>query len=132
MARFRPESHRFAVGGIYVAVVSVSGCASEPSVPEPELPCDVATVLESACQPCHTSPPKNGAPMPLLTFADTHAPFTLLPTYNQTPVWQVMGDTLESGFMPQPWPDVTPLSSEGRALLLDWIAGRAPAGTGCP
>ncbi len=37
-------------------------------------PCDVATVLEGTCQGCHSSPPVNGAKMPLVTLADLRAP----------------------------------------------------------
>lgn len=37
------------------------------------LPCDVAALLASRCQSCHSSPP-HGAPMPLVSHADLSAP----------------------------------------------------------
>jgi hypothetical protein len=124
------SSHRFCG---FAAVLSAMACSSEAE-PSEALPCDVAAVLSSACHTCHAAPPQHGAPMPIVTFEDTRAPFTFLPTYDETPVWQVIGDTVESGWMPQPWPGVS-LSSDGRRVLLDWTASGAPAappGTTCP
>lgn len=37
------------------------------------LPCDVAAILDESCTSCHASPPKFGAPMPLVTPADFQA-----------------------------------------------------------
>src|SRR5438552_1530350 len=34
------------------------------------LPCAVNDVLATRCQQCHSMPPKYGAPMPLVTWAD--------------------------------------------------------------
>jgi len=111
-----------------------AACSADPSEPAPGLPCDVSDVLETSCQPCHSSPTQYGAPMPLVTLEDTRAPFTALPDYDHVPVWQLIGEVVERGWMPQPLPGVT-LSAEGRATLLDWVANEAPPsepGEGCP
>jgi hypothetical protein len=43
-----------------------------------DFPCDVFAVVHSVCNKCHTNPTKNGAPFPLLTYADTQQPFPAL------------------------------------------------------
>lgn len=37
------------------------------------LPCDIQSTLQSYCTSCHSSPPKNGAPIPLVTYAQLAA-----------------------------------------------------------
>lgn len=117
------------------------GC-SDASVSEPDdggtstptdadtserLPCPVETVLRSRCQGCHTSPPQNGAPFPLRTYADTQA------DYFGKPVFERMRVAIETDFMP---PDPRPkLEGTERSAVLDWInAGALPAAPGeaCP
>src|SRR5438046_2282988 len=51
------------------------------------LPCDVGDVLVSRCQSCHGSTPLYGAPMSLVTYADTQAPARSNPSLR---VWQMM------------------------------------------
>src|SRR4051794_34546729 len=38
------------------------------------LPCDVANLLQTRCDTCHSSTPIGGAPMPLVTLADLQKP----------------------------------------------------------
>jgi uncharacterized membrane protein len=89
------------------------------------LPCEVQAVLSEVCDVCHSSPPQNGAPIPLVTYADTQAPFTALPTYDHVPTWRVMGDAVQSGLMPAPWPGVM-LSADQEQTLLSWVDAGAP------
>ena len=97
------------------------------------LPCEVDTVLESVCQNCHSAPPKNGAPFPLVTGTDTRRPYSALPTYDHTPVWQVMGDAVAADVMPPPKSGVL-LAPAQKAVLLDWVDAGAPEGDAavCP
>src|SRR4051812_48316464 len=37
------------------------------------LPCNVQAILQANCQRCHSNPPQNGAPMPLMTWSDLMA-----------------------------------------------------------
>ena len=91
------------------------------------LPCDVETVLVQRCQECHTAPPANDAPFPLLTYADTRA------DYFGDPIYERMRTAIETDFMPlDPREKLPP---DERATVLDWIADGAPPaapGEACP
>ncbi len=89
-------------------------------------------MLQDVCQSCHSAPPKNGAPFALVTGADTRRPFTA-PPYDNTPVWQVMGDAVSAKVMPPPESGVS-LSPAQAAVIENWVAAGAPAGDGgvCP
>ena len=55
-----------------------------PSPATGSIPADVASVLSDRCQPCHTDPPLNGAPFPLLTYEDVHQLFAgTIPIYQE-------------------------------------------------
>jgi cytochrome c553 len=60
------------------AAQGAGGSSATPS----GLPCDVEQVLASACVTCHSSPPVNGAPTALVSYADLTAPSAIDP--NQT------------------------------------------------
>jgi uncharacterized membrane protein len=63
-----------------LACLLCSGCTSrtyddiEPAplevVPDLVVYTDVKLIIENSCTNCHSSPPQNGAPMPLTTFMD--------------------------------------------------------------
>jgi len=86
--------------------------------------CDVEPILQAHCQRCHTDPPENGAPFPLLTYADTQ---------DGSPArYDQMAAALDRDFMPPQWldvdPPVEPLPCGEKATLLAWIdQGAAPA-----
>ena len=127
--------HRYFVTlGHWVVLSSsiLAGCSS-PAANEPELPCDVNAVLTHVCQTCHTSPPLHGAPFPLVTYADTQAPFSAPPTYDNTPTFRVMGDVVAAGVMPEQYPGVSITDAE-RKVIVDWAANGGhpkPAGATC-
>lgn len=113
----------------WLATLTACGSTTDATVP---LPCDVQAVLGEVCDMCHSSPPKNGAPISLVTYADTQAIFTELPTFDHVPTWQAMGDAVQVGQMP---PAGVTLSSDQRQTLLTWVDAGAPAsapGTQCP
>jgi mono/diheme cytochrome c family protein len=117
-------------GSLLVACASASRSNPEP----PQLPCDIGAVFRDVCQKCHTAPPENGAPISLVTYADTQAPFTEEPTYHDTPVYIVMGDALSAGVMPPPKSGVS-ITQTQRDAILAWVgagAPPAPEGTHCP
>jgi hypothetical protein len=110
--------------GLALALFACAPAAPHANGSDAELPCAIDVILRARCQECHTDPPRNGAPMPLVTYADTQQAFTLLPTYDRIPTWIVMGDAVRSGVMPAPYggrtfPDVE------RDTLLSWIAAGA-------
>jgi uncharacterized membrane protein len=105
-----------------------SGEQGQPDAPAAgQLPCEVERVLRARCQECHTAPPKNGAPFPLLTYANTQA------DYFGKPIYERMRVAIDTDFMP-----LAPrekLSDADRAVMLEWIdAGAPPADEGevCP
>lgn len=113
------------------------GAAGSPSG-APIAWCSTLVVLQSKCQRCHQDPPKNGAPMSLLTYDDTQAMWT-----TTLDVHDVMLDAVERDFMPyvalnEPptsiMPPVEPLTPDEKATLLGWLEqGALPeGGTECP
>ena len=101
-----------------------AACVAAPDTGE--LPCDVYAALQAKCASCHTDPPQEGAPFPLLTYEDAHAP------YGNLKRWEVIGIAVKAGYMPL---DTAPaLTPEEKQVLLDWVAGcaqPAAAGEGC-
>ena len=105
--------------------------------PNAELPCDVAEILKTRCQRCHQSPAKNGAPFPLLVYAD------LLADYGG-PLYEAAFKAVKTDFMPycaegtscagsvKDGP-VEPLSAAQKSRLLDYLKCPQPAfGQSCP
>src|SRR6185295_13404811 len=91
------------------------------------LPCAVATVLKTRCQLCHGATPLNGAPMPLVSYADTQAASASDPA---TPVWKAMQTRVHSTGMKVMPPRGQPaLSATELASLEAWFTAGAPAGT---
>jgi hypothetical protein len=90
------------------------------------LPCDVDAVLATSCRTCHSDPPKYGAPLPLVTFADLHADAKLTPGKK---VFEQVGLRIHDDAAPMP-PAANPrLSPADKATLDAWVAAGAPAGT---
>jgi uncharacterized membrane protein len=98
--------------------------------------CAAFDVIQRKCQPCHSDPPKNDAPISLMTFEDTQR------CYNNRLVHDRMEVMVETGAMPfvelndilHLDPPVEDLTEPERNLLLTWLregACRAP-GLECP
>jgi hypothetical protein len=88
------------------------------------LPCDVDQVLVSKCQGCHAATPIFGAPMPLVTYADTQGPAHSNPS---VPVWQMMHTRVHSTSSPMPPNGQTALSGGELASLDAWFSAGAPS-----
>jgi len=100
---------------------------SEPGTTSGALPCDVDAVLRGKCQSCHGTVPLNGAPVPLVTYADTQAHAVSSPTMS---VWQVMQTRVHSTTMSVMPPRGQPALSAAELASLDaWFAAGTPAGT---
>jgi hypothetical protein len=82
------------------------------------IPCDPNRVLQNVCQHCHSAPPQNGAPFPLVTYEDTQA------LASGVPLWKFMRAVVQSGAMPLPPVQIDPAQ---RDLLLAWFDAGAPA-----
>jgi cytochrome c551/c552 len=90
------------------------------------LPCDVDAILETACRKCHAATPLYGAPMPLATLADLHAP---APTNAARKVLELVPERVNDDAKPMPEAPNARLSAADRATLAAWVANGAPAGT---
>jgi hypothetical protein len=100
-----------------------------PTTPQTgDFPCDVFAVVHASCNPCHQNPPKNGAPFPILTYADTQKVFIPgLLVFQQ--MWISTGP---NGCPRMPFGGM--LSDPDYATLHGWLdrcAPPLPAGTGC-
>jgi hypothetical protein len=92
------------------------------------LPCAVDDVLARSCRSCHGAPPAFGAPMPLVTYDDLHAPAHTDPS---RAVFSLVGARIHDDAHPMPQPPNPRLSSADTATLDAWIAAGAPAGAAC-
>jgi hypothetical protein len=96
-----------------------------------DLPCPVAAVISARCQPCHQSPPKNGAHFPILSYEDTQQKFGIDGLLR----FQRMGEVIAPGGLPHMPPvDHPQLASDELDTLLGWLSACAPPvpeGSGC-
>lgn len=109
---------------MFVAGVVCASCGPTPS-PEvdagvPHIPCEVDALLTARCRSCHTDPPTQDAPFPLLTQADFQRPFA-----GSTVAERAVG-AVESDFMPLNRP---PLNAEQKTLLFGWLDAGVPLST---
>jgi hypothetical protein len=89
-------------------------------------PPDVAAVLADKCQTCHQSPPKNHAPFPILTYAETQGVDPLSP-YTGLPIWQVMHTVIQPKGVPHmPFGNAPQLTSSEMTTLDGWLLACAP------
>ena len=90
------------------------------------LPCAVQTVYQAHCTSCHASPPVNGAPMPLVTYANLTAPSSVSAamTFAQRTVVRMQNTTA-----PMPPAPGTPVTAAEIQTVNSWIAAGYPTGT---
>ena len=106
-----------------VSAANFATCGTTPATGS--FPADVAAVLMSRCQPCHTSPPLMGAPFPLLAYEDVHK---ALPA-TTTPIYQEMYLLIQPGADPHmPFGNAPQLSTEQFNTLSNWLLSCAPPG----
>jgi cytochrome c551/c552 len=114
---------RFAGAGL-LGIFGAVACSGGKTAGTP-LPCDVATVMVSHCQQCHADPPLYGAPMPLVTWEDLHAPAK---SDASKQVYELVGTRIHDDAAPMPQPPNPRLSAADTATLDSWVAAGAPAG----
>ena len=93
-----------------------------------ELPCEVATILETNCQNCHGAVPVYGAAFSLLTMADLLSPSFTDPSRS---VAQLMVERIVDARAPMPPAPQPLLSASDIATLTAWVNGGSPAGDAC-
>ncbi len=91
---------------------------------EGELPCAIEAIVESRCRHCHSDPPVNGAPFPLVTYADTQALYDSVLLGESQARFALIHYAVTVDYMPL---DVAPLTpDEERQALLAWACACAP------
>jgi hypothetical protein len=90
------------------------------------LPSAVDAILQTNCSgPCHHAPPANGAPFPLLTYADTQA------DYAGHPRWWHMRRAIQTDALPPQMPQGSwPMDPANLDVLNAWFATCDPDGAG--
>jgi hypothetical protein len=89
------------------------------------LPCDVEDVVWRRCVTCHATPPRNGAPMSLVTRDDFLLPAVTDPSRRVIDLVPIrLADARD------PMPEDGPLSTEDRATLDAWLAAGGPERSG--
>lgn len=102
-------------------LLALFGCG-HPSDPG-QLPREVDAVIEARCRRCHTNPPENFAPMPLVTWRDTQR------RSGGVPIYERIASRIQSEDFPMPPLEAdenTAFTEAERTILLAWIAAGTP------
>ena len=118
---------------VMVAVLLAGACGGDATDPAPVVtgfPCNVQAIIKAKCQTCHTDPPRNGAPVHILNYADTQV---VAPDDHSKKIWEFMEIYITSGFMPFMGSPTGPLTDAEKATMLAWLKGGPVASTAaCP
>lgn len=115
-----------------VGATGTGGAASTPgtggsttgtTLASSDLPCDVATVVQSRCGDCHGTTPKFGAPMSLMKAAD----FAKQAQDRSTTVGQAVIARISDDAHPMPQAPAPRLTASESATLKTWINAGAKA-----
>jgi hypothetical protein len=110
-----------AIGGCVASSSDEPGTESAGATASTGLPCAVADVFARNCKLCHGASPTFGAPMPLVTADNLHAPAVSNPAKK---VYEMVGVRIHD---PQrPMPPIQPLPAADMQTLDAWIAAGAP------
>jgi uncharacterized membrane protein len=135
--RQRAASHPLRLLAASISFVcSLSACGSDGDVAPDDAGgtvtwCEVSEVLQAKCERCHVGQGKNGAPFPLVSYADTQV------SVAGRPRWQTMDAVVSAETMPPTnlplEPPVEDLTSAERAVLLTWFeeGAKSVGGTDC-
>ncbi len=109
-------------GDAQPSVTPFANCGTLPATGS--IPDEDSAILQGRCQTCHTDPPQNGAPFPLITYAQVHSLIAGI-----TPTYEEMYDLIQPNGEPHmPYGDAPQLSSDQLTTLSDWLAACAPPG----
>jgi uncharacterized membrane protein len=110
-------------GSVGAIMTTFARCTASPAAGS--FPADVADVLMNRCQPCHTDPPLNGAPFPLLAYGDVHKVLT----GTAMPIYEEMYLLIQPGADPHmPYGNAPQLSPDQFNTLSSWLLSCAPPG----
>ena len=104
-----------------ILVACLSGCGEDQP-----LPAEVDAVIEVRCRRCHSDPPREFAPMPMVTWDDLQAP---APGNGDEPVYRALARRIVDPDFPMPpfrTAEADAFTDAERAVLLDWVDAGAP------
>jgi hypothetical protein len=113
-------------GPVPADAADAAGDATDAAAVAGYFPCEIEAVLKAKCHTCHVMPPINGAPMSLLTWADTQ---NLASGSTTIKIWQQASTYVASGYMPFITSPTGPLSDAEKAILLPGLQDGAPPAT---
>jgi hypothetical protein len=90
------------------------------------LPCDIANILSTHCQQCHSNPPIAGAPMALMTYGDLVAPARSDPTKS---AGAMALSRMQDATRPMPPAPATPVTAGEIASMQTWVSAGLPPGS---
>ncbi len=101
--------------------------------------CAALNVIRGKCQRCHQTPPRDGAPVPFLTYADTQAQYYMTDKkWSDTMLAAVGKDFMPDVSQNEPptnrTPPVEPLTASEKATLMGWLqqGAKPEGGANCP
>lgn len=113
-----------------LAAVAACGDTSDPAKPSgkvSDLPCDVETFIATNCRECHADPPRNTAPMSLVTVADFQRSSISAPDKR---VGDVVIDRLSSTQKRMPPLPRDEATASEKQTMANWLAAGLPARAG--
>jgi hypothetical protein len=110
-------------GGTTGSMTGIAGMGGTVTpVIQGTLPCGVNKIVASNCQTCHGATPIGGAPMPLVTFADFHAPAKSQPAMK---VYQLVQKRIHDMASPMPPTSQPALVAADLATFDSWLTAGA-------
>ena len=110
-----------------LTLAAACGGGDDPAAPaakkQSDLPCDVEAFVASACRECHSDPPRNTAPMSLVTVADFQAPS---PSKPGARVADLVVDRLSATQKRMPPPPRDEATAAERQTISSWLAAGMP------
>lgn len=94
-----------------------------PSQSHERMPCDVAAVFQQQCHSCHGETLNLGAPMPLVTWSDLHAPAV---SDSSKKVFEMVAMRVQDTMRPMPPKMNGKLAVAERMVLVSWSSQGAP------
>jgi hypothetical protein len=106
-----------------------TGVSGAPACGPGAIPADVAAVISSSCIACHGSPPLQGVPSSLATYASLTAKATTDPTKTVAAV--ALARMQPGAMLPMPPPPLPPATAAQVAAFQSWVSAGTPP-VSCP
>jgi len=112
-----------------LGLIYAAACGNSDSDPPAQgIPCNVDTILQNHCRACHSAPPTNQAPMPLVTFEHLQAPSVSDPS---VPVYEAVAARIKDDARPMPPAPNARLTPAEIEVIDTWVGSGAMTGDVC-